>query len=139
MRLRRDARVEFIRSVPLFERCSQKELRQIAAIAHEAAYPQNAALVREGEPGSDFFVVLAGEVDVRRKGRKLNTLRRGDFFGEIALLARSPRTATVTTGTPVEALVVPGREFKQLLKRTPTLQLKVLEELAERLATTNVN
>ena len=138
MRLRRDAKIQFLRRVPLFERCSQQELQQIAAIAKEAEYPEGKTLVREGEPGSDFFVVLAGEVDVRRTGRKLRTLGRGDFFGEIALLARSPRTATVTTGTPVEALVVPGRDFKQLLKRVPTLQLKVLEELAERLATTSV-
>ena len=138
MRLRRDAKIQFLRRVPLFERCSQRELQQIAAIAKEAEYPEGRTLVREGAPGSDFFVVLAGEVDVRRKGRKLRTLRRGDFFGEIALLARSRRTATVTTGTPVEALVVPGRDFKQLLKRVPTLQLKVLEELAERLATTNI-
>jgi CRP-like cAMP-binding protein len=113
-------------------------VQQIAAIAKEAEYEQGKTLVREGEPGSDFFVVLAGEVDVRRKGRKLRTLGRGDFFGEIALLARSPRTATVTTGTPVEALVIPGRDFKQLLKRVPTLQLKVLEELADRLSTTKV-
>ena len=76
---------------------------------------------------------------MRRRGRKLRTLRPGDFFGEISLIAKSPRTATVTTGTPVRVLVISEGNFRELLKRSPDVQLKVLEALAERLATTTLH
>jgi CRP-like cAMP-binding protein len=135
MRLRRDKKIELLRSVPLFEHASKRELARVAAIATEVQHPQSVALVREGRRDDGFFILLEGEVDVRRKGRRLQTLKRGDFFGEIALLARSPRTATVTTGTPVEALRIEGKDFKNLLKASPTLSVKVLEELADRLST----
>jgi CRP-like cAMP-binding protein len=75
-------------------------------------------------------------VDVRRGVRLLQTLKRGQFFGEIGLLASVPRTATVTTGTQIEALLISGSEFKRLLRDSPTLALKVLEELADRLEKT---
>jgi CRP-like cAMP-binding protein len=135
MRLRRDKKIELLRRVPLFEHASKRELARVAAIATEAQHPQDVALVREGRRDDGFFILLEGEVDVRRQGRRLQTLRRGDFFGEIALLARSPRTATVTTGTPVEVLRIEGKDFKNLLKASPTLSVKVLEELADRLST----
>jgi CRP-like cAMP-binding protein len=135
MRLRKDKKIELLRRVPLFEQASNQELARVAAIATEVQFSQGIALVREGTRDDGFFILLKGEVDVRRKGRRLQTLRRGDFFGEIALLARSPRTATVTTGTPVDALRIDGKDFKRLLKASPTLSLKVLEEVADRLST----
>jgi trk system potassium uptake protein TrkA len=78
-------------------------------------------------------VIVDGEADVRRGARKLATLRAGGFFGEIALVTGSPRTATVTTGTPMRALVIASRDFRQLLQDAPDLQLKVLEEIGRRL------
>jgi CRP-like cAMP-binding protein len=136
MALRRDAKIELLRKVPLFERASRKELAQIARLASEVAYPQGVALLREGSRDDGFFILLQGEVDVRHGAKTLETLKRGQFFGEIGLLASVPRTATVTTGTPVEALLIAGQDFKKLLRDTPTLALKVLDELAERLQTT---
>ena len=136
MALRRDAKIELLRKVPLFERASRKELAQIARLASEVAYPQGVALLREGSRDDGFFILLHGEVDVRHGTKTLETLKRGQFFGEIGLLASVPRTATVTTGTPVEALLIAGHDFKNLLRDTPTLALKVLDELAERLQTT---
>ena len=138
MPLRRDRKIELLRKVSLFEHASKQELARVAAIAAEVTYPQGAAIVREGQYDDGFFIILHGEVDVRRKGRPLRTLGRGEFFGEIALLARGPRTATVTTGTPVEALRVSGKDFKDVLKKSPSLSLKVGEALAERLSTTSV-
>ena len=73
---------------------------------------------------------------MRRGVRLQQTLKRGQFFGEIGLLASVPRTATVMTGTPVDALRISGSEFKKLLRDSPTLALKVLEELAYRLEST---
>jgi len=78
-------------------------------------------------------VIVEGYADVRRKGRKINTLRSGDFLGEIALVTGGPRTATVTTTAPTRVLVITARAFRSLLRRMPALQLKVLETLAARL------
>jgi CRP-like cAMP-binding protein len=136
MRLRRDAKIALLRKVPLFERVSQKELARVAAISSEVSYPQGVALLREGTRDDGFFILLQGEVDVRRGVRLLQTLQRGQFFGEIGLLASVPRTATVTTGTQIDALFISGSEFKRLLRDSPTLALKVLEELADRLEKT---
>ena len=126
--------MEAISRVPLFARCSRRDLAAIASIADEIDLPAGKELTREGERGREFFVLLDGTADVRRRGRKLNTLGPGDFFGEIAVVARVPRTATVTTTSPVRALVVTDRSFRSLMERTPEIQLKVLEALAERLA-----
>ena len=134
MRLGRNAKVELIQRVPLFARCSRRELNEIASIADEIDLPENKELIREGDRGREFFVLLEGSAEVRKDGRTINTLEQGDFFGEIALVSRSPRTATVTTTSPVRALVITDRSFRSLLEHSPQIQLKVLEALAERLA-----
>jgi CRP/FNR family transcriptional regulator, cyclic AMP receptor protein len=131
--LRRDAKVELIRRAPLFSRCSKQELRSVAAVADEIDLPEGRELTREGDRGREFFVLIEGTADVRRKGRKVNTMRGGDFFGEIALVSGAPRTATVTATSPVRALVLTDRDFRTLLKETPSMQFKVLEALADRL------
>src|SRR6478735_587558 len=117
MRLPKDAKVSLLGKIPLFERCSKRQLAKIASIARETRYPPATAVVRKGEQGTDFFV--EGEADVRSGARKLATLRPGSFFGEIALLTGSPRTATVTTGTPMRALVISSRAFRTLLQDSP--------------------
>jgi CRP-like cAMP-binding protein len=133
--LRPNAKVELIKQAPLFERCSKRELKAVAALADEMDFPPGKTLTREGAPGREFFVLIEGSAEVRRKGRKINTMQPGDFFGEIALVTGQPRTATVTaTATsPVRALVLTDRAFKDLLRRTPSMQQKVLEALADRL------
>jgi CRP-like cAMP-binding protein len=136
MPLRRDAKVELLRQVPLFQRVSRRELAKVAALATEVSYPQGVALLRQGTRDDGFFILLNGEVDVRQQARLLQTLKRGQFFGEIGLLANVTRTATVTTGTPVDVLHIAGAEFRKLLRESPTLALAVLEELAYRLQTT---
>ena len=77
-------------------------------------------------------MLVCGEVEVRRKGRKLNTLGPGNFFGEMALLSKIPRTATVTALTPLDVLVITDRAFVDLLEQMPDLWLKVARALAER-------
>ena len=136
MPLRRDAKVELLRKVPLFHRVSRRELARVAALATEVSYPQGAPLLRQGTRDDGFFILLNGEVDVRQNARVVQTLVRGQFFGEIGLLANVRRTATVTTGTPVDVLRIAGGDFRKLLRKSPTLALAVLEELAYRLQTT---
>ena len=134
MRIRRDEKAELIKKVPLFARCSRKDLASVAAIADEVDLPAGQELTREGDLGREFFVLVDGTADVTKDGTKVNALGPGDFFGEIALVAQMPRTATVVTTSPVHALVMRDLEFRGMLKRQPEIQLKILEALAERLA-----
>ena|SRR5919197_3489952 len=134
MPLRHDAKIDLLKTVPLFAGCSKQELRRIASIADEVDLKEGTKLTRQGERGREFFVLLDGTVAVERSGRSRGTRKAGDFIGEIALLTQSPRTATVTAKTPVRALVVTGRDFRGLLREAPEIQTKVLQALAERLA-----
>jgi CRP-like cAMP-binding protein len=119
--------------VPLFAHCSRRELAAVASLADEIDLPKGKEIIREGERGREFFVFLEGSVDVIRRGKKVATLSDGDFAGEIALVSRIPRTATVKTTAPTRALVVTDQAFRGLLRRSPEIQLKVLEALAERI------
>jgi CRP/FNR family transcriptional regulator, cyclic AMP receptor protein len=134
--LRRDAKVKLISRVSLFEGCSGRELAQVAAIAEQVSLPEGKVLIREGEPGRDFFVLVEGTVDVRKGKRRIATLRPGDFVGEIALLTNAPRTATVRTTSPGSALRVTRQGFLTLLEASPQMQRKVLKALADRVAPT---
>lgn len=134
MRLRKDAKSELLKRAPLFANCSKRELEAIGGIADEIDLKEGKELTREGKPGREFFVLVDGTADVIKKGRKVNTLESMDFFGEIALIHESPRTATVKATSPVRALVITERNFKRLLKEQPDIQRKVLQALAERMA-----
>jgi CRP-like cAMP-binding protein len=131
--LRKNAKLELIKRVPLFSGCSKRELDEIAGIADELSIDEGRELTHEGATGHEFLVLIDGSADVRRKGRKINTLGAGDFLGEIALITGAPRTATVTTTSPSRMLVVTARDFRSLLRHMPSLQIKVLEALASRL------
>ena len=135
MRLRKNAKIQLLQGVPLFARCSSKELEQISMIADELDFREGKELAREGAAGREFFVIVDGTAEVTRGKRKLNTLSDGDFFGEISLITRLPRTATVTTLSPVRALVITDRSFRRMLDDSPSIQRKVLEALGERLDT----
>ena len=125
--------MSLLKRVPLFERCSKRDLGRISSLAREVEYPAGTPILREGEPGGELFIIVEGEVDVRTKARKLATLPAGNYFGEIALITGSPRMASVTTGTPVRALVIEGRDFRKLLQDSPDIQFKVLQEVGRRL------
>jgi len=134
VRLGGNQKIDLIRKVPLFVRCSRTELKEIAMLADEIDLNEGKEMTRQGTPGREFFVLLEGSADVKKNNRKVNTLGPGDFFGEIALVSREPRTATVTATSPVRALVITDRSFRRLLDDAPRVQTKVMEALAERLA-----
>lgn len=138
MALGRDAKVDLIKRVPLFSHYAKRELAEIARVADEIDLPAGKALTREGEAGREFIVLLEGTAEVAKNGRKVNDLGPGDFLGEIALLVNVPRTATVTTTSPVRALVVTARDFRRVLGRSPETRVKLVEALAERLAVTSL-
>lgn len=133
MRLRKNAKVDLLAQVPLFSGCSKRELQEIASLADELDLPEGTVLITEGERGREFFVLVDGTVSVTRRGRRISTLGAGDWIGEIALVSDVPRTATVTATSPVRVLVVTDRAFSGLIKRSPSIALKVLASVAERL------
>jgi CRP-like cAMP-binding protein len=132
VRLHGNQKIDLIKHVPLFARCSRGELKEIAFLADEIDLKEGKEMTREGAPGREFFVLLEGTAEVKKGSRKLNTLGPGDFFGEIALVCREPRTATVVATSPVRALVITDRSFRRLLDDAPRVQTKVMEAMAER-------
>jgi CRP-like cAMP-binding protein len=132
--LHRNQKVELIKRAPLFWHCSKRELQQIAQIADEIDLREGKEMTRQGERGREFFVLLEGDAEVVKDGRSINRLGSGDFFGEIALVSDTPRTATVTATSPVRALVITDRSFRRLMADQPEIQSKVLAALAARLA-----
>ena len=136
MIVRRDEKVRLISRVALFEACSQAELARIASIAVQVELPKGEVVFREGEPGDDFYVFVTGSADVRARKRHIRALHAGDFAGEIALVLDAPRTATVTTTSPVTALHVTRKGFSELLKTAPKIQERILLALAQRVAPT---
>jgi CRP/FNR family transcriptional regulator, cyclic AMP receptor protein len=131
--------VELIAGVPLFARCSKRQLRAIAALADEIERPAGRVLAKQGTLGSEFFVLIDGAAEVQKDGKRLALLGAGDFFGEIALVTRAPRTATVTLIEPSSLLVMTERDFDALLKAETEIQARVLRALADRLAQTEAS
>jgi CRP-like cAMP-binding protein len=133
MALRKNAKQKLLKQVPLFARCSGPELEAIGKIADELDFKEGKELAKEGAAGREFFVIVNGTAEVTQGKKKLRTLSDGDFFGEISLVTRLPRTATVTTISPTRALVITDRAFRRMLDQSPSIQRKVLEALGERL------
>ena len=134
MALRRDAKVELLKKVPLFAGCSKSELRELAKTADELDVREGTVLTREGKSGREFFVLISGTARVTKKSRKVADLGPGDWLGEIALLTDSPRTATVTATSAVDLLVITDRRFRTVVETMPSIALKVLSSIGERLS-----
>ena len=134
MALGRNAKIELLKRVPLFAGCSKSELRELAMTADEIDLRDGHVLTKEGRPGREFFVLVDGTARVTGKDRKIADLGPGDWFGEIALLTDAPRTATVTATSPVDVLVITDRSFRRVVETMPSIALKVLASVGERLA-----
>ncbi len=127
-----DAKVEALKRIPLFENLSRKELVELAKVTEDVEVPEGKVLCKEGELGREFFVIVEGEAEVTRRGKRLATDTVGDFFGEIALLENTKRVATVTAKTPLRFFVLTSPDFRHLLDENPAVQRKVLHALARR-------
>lgn len=132
-RLRRDAFLDHLSEVSLFSALSKRDLQMVARRAEDVKVDAGKVLVTEGSAGSEFFVIMDGKARVTRRGRKVADLGAGQFFGELALLDRAPRNATVVAETPMEVLVLGQREFAALIDEVPGLAHKLLAGIARRL------
>ncbi|MBA3688176.1 MAG: cyclic nucleotide-binding domain-containing protein [Chloroflexi bacterium] len=129
----RDEKLDLLHSIPLFDRFDRKHLERLGMLTEEVDVPAGKVLIRQGELGDDLMVIVSGTVDVERDGAQVNALGTGDFFGEIALIDRGPRSATVTATTPSRLLVINHRDFHALMDEFPEVAAQVLVTLAHRL------
>lgn len=134
MGISKNAKVDLLKRTPLFADCSKAELGALALIADELDLREGTELTREGRAGREFFVLIEGTVSVTQKGKPIGDLGAGDWLGEIALMTDTPRTATATASSPLRVLVLTDRGFRQAVKGMPTIALKVLDKVGERLA-----
>lgn len=121
---------EQISNVPMFSGLSDRELRSLAHRAEQVSLPEGTAVVTEGENGVEFFVLMSGAAKVTKHGRTVRKLGPGDSFGELALLAGTPRRATVTTTEPCEVMVLVRGDLIALLDDFPRMTRKMLVALA---------
>jgi CRP/FNR family transcriptional regulator, cyclic AMP receptor protein len=131
--LSKNEKVELLKRTALFAECTKADLIDVAISADEREAPADARLTEEGRRGREFFLLVEGDVAVRRGGRKVAELGPGDWFGEIAILTYKPRTATVTATSPVRLLVISDRAFRRVVETRPRIALNVLRSVAARL------
>jgi CRP/FNR family transcriptional regulator, cyclic AMP receptor protein len=128
-----DAKVDLLRGVDLFADVEPQHLEQIARVCVEVDFEPGAQIVREGDVGTGFFVIVSGRVSIHRNGVVLARLGRGEFFGELAVLDRRPRVAQVVADEPTRCVALPSWELERILLSEPALTLALLRHLAARL------
>lgn len=121
---------EHLAQVPLFSACSKKELNKIAKATDEVHVDDGHVLTTQDDRADEAFIIVSGSVTVKRNGRKVAELGPGSMIGELGLLDRGTRTATVTADGPADLLVIGPREFAALLDDVPSINHKLLRSLA---------
>jgi CRP/FNR family transcriptional regulator, cyclic AMP receptor protein len=117
----------------LFSTSSAKDLRTIRKALEEVTVPAGRLLTEQGTIGREFFLIVSGQASVRRNNRKVATLGPGQYFGELALLDRRPRSASVISETDMKLLILGQRQFNGVLDAVPALSRKMLAAMATRL------
>jgi CRP/FNR family transcriptional regulator, cyclic AMP receptor protein len=132
-----DTKADALAQCPFFAGLSRNELLALAKVTEDMEVGEGKALTREGQSGSEFFVIVEGRVSVTKDGSEVRTLGPGEFFGEIALLEDTPRTATVTATTPLRFFVLTRQAFRSMLANQPEIEEKVVAALEERVRPTS--
>jgi CRP-like cAMP-binding protein len=133
-RLNQDKKVQALRRAPLFAGLWRKQLTALARVTEDVQVAAGTVLCKEGRLGREFFVIVDGTVEVTRAGKHVAKRRDGEFFGEIALLTTTTRTATVRATTPLRCLILTRGDFRRVLDENRDIERKVTQALAERLA-----
>lgn len=129
--------VEMLQKAPLWAGLTTQDLGLVAKYAEEQKFESGQKIVSKREPGTGFYLVLEGGVEVRSGAETLSKLGPGQFFGEMAIFDNQPRSADVVTIEPSRILVLSANSFKTLLFANPRIALKMLQELTRRLRNTN--
>ena len=129
----KDAYLDQLASIPLFSALSRKELQRVARASDEVTVKEGHELIRQGDVGREMFVIVEGTATVKRNGRKLGTASPGNAIGELSLLDKGPRTATVVADGECKVLVLGAREFAGVLDEVPGLTHKIRASLATRI------
>lgn len=124
--------MDVLATADIFKSLPRKHLKKISSIVEIRDYAKGEDLVIEGTFTRDFFVILKGSANVTIHGRKRNSLGSGEFFGELALITRSARTATVTTTSPTQVATLDAQSFRDLLESEPKMALYILDVMARR-------
>lgn len=127
------ALVEQLADIELFSELSKKELKKVASFMTPISVKAGRDLTVQGQPGREFMIIAEGQATVRRNGRVLARYQAGDFFGELAVIAGVPRTATVTADTDMVVEALNRREFSSMLDESPKLAKKILVGAVKRL------
>ena len=129
----KDRYLDHLAAVPLFAACTKKDLQTIARAADEITVPAGTVLVDQGQTGREAYIIVEGTATVRRNAKKITTLGAGAIVGELSLLDRGPRTATVTADSELTVLVLDQRHFAAVIDSVPALAHKLLSALAGRI------
>jgi CRP-like cAMP-binding protein len=133
----KDIVLEHLAAIPLFRACTDKQLKQVRGMLDEVTVPAGKVLVKEGSTGYECFIIVSGHAEVSIGDEVISRFSEGEYFGELALLDKRPRSATVTATTDCTVMVLSQREFAKALDTVPGLTAKVLENLAIRLREAN--
>jgi CRP-like cAMP-binding protein len=128
----RDELIAHLAEVPLFSRCSRRDLQQVARSIEIRDFEPGDAVVSQGQAGDAFYVLLEGDAVVRRNGRKVGQLAAGDYFGELAVLDPAPRNADVVATAPVVVARLSVEPFRRTLHEVPAMNERLLAGLARR-------
>jgi len=132
--MRNRAQTDLLATIPLFKNLNGKQLAAVDGLATPLDVSKGRELIREGQPGREFFIVVEGEAEVRRGDQVVAVRGPGTFFGEMALLFDQPRNASVLARTDMMVEVIERRDFRRLLDEFPDLYAPLLEATAQRLA-----
>ena len=133
-----DQHTEIISRVPLFSGLNGKHLRSISDKGRQVSFDAGEKIVRKGEPGDGLYLILEGDVEVRSGNRVLATISKNNFFGEIALLDKKPRSADIVAISPTTCFLITANSFERTIQKEPKIVFGIMKELSRRLRGTDL-
>ncbi|MEM0118360.1 MAG: cyclic nucleotide-binding domain-containing protein [Conexivisphaerales archaeon] len=135
----KDAVLSWLREVPLFQNLDKKQLTKLHSQFTKKTFKEGETIAKEGEMSVAFYLISDGEVEVRKGKKVIANLSKGQFFGEMTLLDKYPRSADVIAKTPTTCLILSAWQFESMILTQPKVALEVMRVLARRLRETEKN